>query len=410
VNIAFIEIFAETKADSLHLSACVHLHLSATSELLPERDNPPVRPMTSKIFLVLLATVAGLSACEKADEAVATAPPIIAIPVETVTAESVPFVDMVEVAGVVEPIYEVQVSAEAPGRVLAAPFIEGEKIVKGQLLLRVDGESNTAQISLLQSQLSTAQREFDRTKQLAKQGLSTPQQLDQAAAAVDGASLSIKQAKVGLGKTNVRSPITGYVAQKFAEVGEYVGPGAPLAHIVDYDTVKVMASVPESDVRFITPDKEVEIWIPALDKSFKGKVFRRSIVATRTFPVEIHVPNESLEILPGMRASVVVPRKDYGAIVVVPRDAILEGFNRQEAMVLGEASGTDFKAELRAVELGPAKGANVAVLSGLKAGEKLIVKGHRSLADGTKVRVVNAAATAEPVAEAKTAEPVAEAK
>lgn len=359
--------------------------------------------MTSKTLLLFVLTFAGLAACEKPDEAAATAPVLVAIPVEAVAVESVPFVDMVDVAGVVEPIHEVQVSAEAPGRVLAAPFIEGEKIVKGQLLLRVDGEANTAQISLLQSQLSSAQREFDRTKQLAKQGLSTPQQLDQAAAAVDGSSLSIKQAKVGLGKTNVRSPIAGYVAQKFAEVGEYVGPGAPLAHIVDYDIVKVMASVPESDVRFITPDKEVEIWIPALEKTFQGKVFRRAIIATaatRTFPVEIHVPNESHDILPGMRASVVVPRKDYGTIVVVPRDAILEGFNRQEAMVLGAQSGTDFVAELRAVELGPAKGANVAVLSGLKAGEKIIVKGHRSLADGTKVRVMNDAPE-EPVADAK---------
>ncbi len=372
-------------------------------ELPPEREESPVRSMTSKTLLLFLLTFAGLAACEKPDEAAATAPVLVAIPVEAVAVESVPFVDMVDVAGVVEPIFEVQVSAEAPGRVLAAPFIEGEKIVKGQLLLRVDGESNTAQISLLESQLSTAQREFDRTKQLAKQGLSTPQQLDQAAAAVDGASLSIKQAKVGLGKTNVRSPIAGYIAQKFAEVGEYVGPGAPLAHIVDYDIVKVMASVPESDVRFITPDKEVEIWIPALEKTFQGKVFRRAIiatVATRTFPVEIHVPNESHDILPGMRASVVVPRKDYGEIVVVPRDAILEGFNRQEAMVLGEKSGTDYVAELRAVELGPAKGANVAVLSGLKAGEKIIVKGHRSLADGTKVRVMNDTPE-EPVADAK---------
>lgn len=363
----------------------------------------PVRCMTLKILIVLLVSLAGVVACDKPDEA-ATSVAVVAIPVEAVTVEAVPFVDMVDVAGVVEPIHEVQVSAEAPGRVLAAPFIEGEKIVKGQLLLRVDGQANAAQISLLESQLTTARREFDRTKQLAQQGLATPQQLDQAGASVDGAELSIKQAKVGLGRTNVRSPIAGYVATKSAEVGEYVNPGSPLAHIVDYDIVKVMASVPESDVRFITPDKEVQIWIPALQKTYDGKVFRRAIVATpatRTFPVEIHVDNASHEILPGMRASVVVPRKDYGTIVVVPRDAILEGFNRQEAMVLGEKSGTDFKAELRAVELGPAKGENVAVLSGLNAGERLIIKGHRSLADGTKVRVVNAETTAEPVAEVK---------
>ncbi|MEZ4460293.1 MAG: efflux RND transporter periplasmic adaptor subunit [bacterium] len=355
-------------------------------------------------YALLLAGVIALSACDSAPETQPEAPKVAAIPIETVVVQTREFVDLIDVAGVVEPIYEVQVAAEAPGRVLAAPFSEGEKVDKGKLLLRVDGDLDSARISLLESQLSTAKREFERTKQLAKQGLATPQQLDQASSAVDGASLSIKQAKVGLGKTNVRSPITGYIAQKFVEPGEYVGPGAPLAHIVDYDTVKVIASVPEGDVRFIAPDKEVDIWIPALDKTYKGKVFRRSIVATaatRTFPVEIHVPNPDLEILPGMRASVVVPRKDYGQIVVVPRDAILEGFNRQEAMVLGDKVDDGYKAVLRAVELGPSQGTDVAVLSGLSAGEQLIVKGHRSLADGAKVRVVNAPAADQKLAESK---------
>lgn len=357
-------------------------------------------------MLVLIAVLSfAAPACSPPEETPPPAVKVSAIPVETVIVKTQPFVDMIDVAGVVEPIHEVNVSAEAPGRVLSAPFEEGEKITKGQTLLRVDGELDSARISLLQSQLTTAQREFERTKQLAQQGLATPQQLDQASSAVDGASLSIKQARVGLGKTTVRSPIAGYISKKFAKQGEYVGPGAPLAHIVDYDTVKIIASVPESDVRFITPEKEVDIWIPALDKTYKGKVFRRAIVATaatRTFPVEIHVANPALEILPGMRASVVVPRKDYGETVVVPRDAVLEGFNRQEAMVIGgKGQGDDLLAELRALELGPAKGTDVAVISGLKAGDQLIVKGHRSLADKARVRVVNAATPAQNVAEAK---------
>lgn len=360
--------------------------------------------MNKLLMLTALLSLA-TPACNPPEEAKPATVKASAIPVETLIVKSEPFVDMIDVAGVVEPIHEVNVAAEAPGRVLAAPFEEGEKITKGQTLLRVDGELDSARISLLQSQLSTAQREFERTKQLAQQGLATPQQLDQASSSVDAASLSIKQARVGLGKTTVRSPIDGYVSKKFAEQGEYVGPGAPLAHIVDYETVKIMASVPEGDVRFITPDKQVDIWIPALDKTVQGKVFRRAIVATaatRTFPVEIHVPNPDLQILPGMRASVVVPRKDYGDTVIVPRDAILEGFNRQEAMVIGaKGQGDDLLAELRPVELGPAKGANVAVLNGLKPGDQLIVKGHRSLADKARVRVVNASAPAPNVAEAK---------
>lgn len=356
--------------------------------------------------LVAITVVSLLAACSGKDAPTsqATKESSSAIPVETLRVTKQDFVDLVDVSGVVEPIHEVRVAAEAPGRVLSAPFEAGARVKKGDLLLRVDSDVDSARIAVMQSQLQTAEREFQRTKQLASQGLATPQQLDQAQSSVENASLSIKQARVGLGKTNVRSPISGHVAQKLTEQGEYVAPGSPLAHIVDYDTVKVIANVPESDVRFVTENSEVDVWLPALDRTVKGTVHRRSIIATpntRTFPVEIHVKNEDLSILPGMRARVVVPRKDWGSVVVVPREAILEGFERPEAMVLtGESD--EGKSELRHVVLGPAKGSFVVVESGLNAGDRLIVKGHRSIADGTQVRSTKEARTtpAEPVGKA----------
>ncbi len=339
------------------------------------------------LLIALLAT--GFVACKPEEEA-KTETEVMAIPVETMTITTQKFVDRVEVSGVVEPIHEVKVSAEAAGRVLSAPFEEGDKIKKGKLLLRVDSDLNSAQIALLQSQLATAKREFERTKKLASQGLATPQQLDQAQAQVDSSNLSIKQARVGMGKTNVRSPIEGWVATKSAEKGEYVNPGAPLAHIVDYSTVKVNAAIPESDIRFIREEEPVEIYLPALDLSVDGKVYRRGIVATpntRTFPVEIHVENKDLKLLPGMRARIIVPRKDWGSVVLVPRDSILEGYQRQEAMVL-PTDGKEGKAELHVVKLGPTSGESVVVTEGLKDGDRLIVKGHRSIVDGTLVKVV----------------------
>jgi len=341
---------------------------------------------TTLIILTLL-----LLGCKPSDDdGEAKDQTVSAIPVETLRVQREQFVDLVDVSAVVEPIHEVRVSAEAPGRVLSAPFEDGQKIKKGALLLRVDSDVDSARIALLESQLQNARREFQRTKQLAGQGLATPQQLDQAQSTVDAADLNIKQAKVGLGKTNVRSPIDGYIAQKFAQQGEYVAPGAPLAHIVDYETVKVIANVPESDVRFVTPASKVQVWLPALERYAEGVVHRRAIIATpntRTFPVEIHVDNKDLSILPGMRARVVVPRKDWGLVVVVPREAVLEGFERPEAMVL-KGDADEGIAELRKVVLGPAKGSLVVIESGLSEGDRLIVKGHRSLADGTRVRSV----------------------
>ncbi len=340
---------------------------------------------------VLFVTLALGWGCDSGEKEARPDTKVAAIPVETMIVTERPFVDRVDVSGVVRPLNEVRVAAEAPGRVLSAPFEEGERVKRGKLLLRVDSQVDSARIDVLKNQVSTAEREFERTKTLAKQGLATPQQLDQAASAVDQARLSLEQIRVAVGKSTVRSPISGYIAVKSVEKGEYVGPGQQLAHIVQYDTVKIEASVPESDIRFITEEKEVEIYLPALEKSFSGKVKQRAIVAserTRTFPVEIHVPNPGRQILPGMRARVIVPRKDYGNVVVVPRDAILKGFDREEAMVL-ESDEDEGEAMVHVVEVGPSAGSDVVVLDGLEKGERLIVKGHRGLAEGTRVRVVS---------------------
>lgn len=359
-------------------------------------------------FVTALVIAVSATACKPeaspAERGETTGVPAVAVVTQEVVASD--FVERVEVAGVAEPIEEVQVAAEAPGRVTQAPFKEGEPVEKGDLLLRVDAQSDSARIDLLENQLANARREYERTKMLAREGLATPQQLDQASAQVDSASLSIKQARVGIGKSTVHSPVSGLVAEKFVEQGEYVSPGQPLAHIVDYSTIVIDAAVPEGDIGFVREGEKVDVWLPSLDRHFEGLVKRRGIVATsktRTFPVEVHVDNASGDILPGMRARVIIPRKRWENVVVVPRDSILQGFNAKEAMVF-TGDGAEGAAELRTVEVGPARGNEIVVTSGLAPGDRLIVKGHRGIVNGTRVnavRTVSAKADDQPAAKEK---------
>lgn len=337
--------------------------------------------------LILIALVAVGCDSEEAKPEDSEVPPV---PVETLVLAATDFVERVEVSGVAQPIHEVTVAAEAPGRITTAPFEEGKTIEKGALLVRVDAQSGSAQVDLLQNQLAAAEREYARTKMLASEGLATPQQLDQASSSVDSARLSIRQARVGIGKSTVKSPQAGIVSTKYVEEGEYAAPGAPIAHIVDYSTVVIEAAVPEGDIPFVTAGRSVKVFLPALERHVTGEVKRRAIVATaktRTYPVEVWVQNDDLSILPGMRARVIIPRKTWSDVVVLPRDAILQGYEAKEAMVL-PGKGDVGEAELRKLELGPARGNEVVVKSGLAAGDRLIVKGHRSIVSGTRVKSV----------------------
>lgn len=305
------------------------------------------------------------------------------------------FVQTFEFPGVAEPIERRRIAAESGGRVLTAPFEEGDQVEERDLLLRVDAKSTRAQIDVIESQVQAARREYRRVKQLASEGLATPQQLDQARSQREQAELSLEQAKVGKAMSVVRSPFDGVVATKFVEAGEFTGPGQPIVELYDLSTIKLEVAVPESAIQYAEVGEAVEVHFPATGRRLDGKIARRGVrVAqpTQTFPVEVHLPNAEGEILPGMRARVIVPKLELEQAVVVPRDALLEGVTQREAMVVEgineEGVGA---ASLRVVTIGEARGNRVVIEEGLKPGELLIIKGHRNVVDGTSVRVVGGA-------------------
>lgn len=339
-------------------------------------------------FVLLLAMWTG--ACNEGADA-SVVQEVLAMPVETLVMLPQTFVDRFEVIGTAEPLERVQVSTEIPGRVLAANFKEGEMVRRGQTLYRIDVEVDSARLDVLQSQVSSSKRELARMTNLAREGLATPQQVDQAETAVENAELNLRQARVGLSKNAVSSPIAGHVTQKMVDQGEYAAPGSPLAEVVIYDTIVMRALLPESEVRYVRPGTVLPVEIPALGRTVDGEVKRVDIVAkspSLTYPVEIHIPNEDLSILPGMSARIQITREVLNDVILVPREAVLEGFNAQEAMIADKAEGGT-RASLRRIKLGPGHESMVVVAEGLAAGDRLIVRGHRGLVAGTRIEVIN---------------------
>jgi membrane fusion protein (multidrug efflux system) len=317
------------------------------------------------------------------------------IPVETLTVRTRNFIETFDVPATAEPLEQITVAAEAGGRVLAAPFEEGDEIRAGGRLLSIDTELDSARINLLEAQLESAQREYERTKNLQQKGLATTAQLDQAEDALENARLSLDQAKVGASKGGVRSPMSGVVLTKHVKKGEFASPGQPIATIIQYDKLIVRGQVPETRISYIGVGDTVQIEFRALQLSLHGTVTRRALTgspSTGTYAVEVTVDNADLAILPGMSARMTVVKKQWDEAVMIPREAILQGFARSEAMVLPVGADADSsksgkssksgEAELRVVELGPSDGPNVVITSGLADGDRLIVRGHRGLVNG----------------------------
>ncbi len=306
--------------------------------------------------------------------------------VRTVAAELSSMTEQVTVRGQTLAERDVVYSAEVAGRLEALKVDLGDAVKKGQVLARVDYQMLNARAEQAQASFDLARKTYERLNILKQDELVTQQIFDEAQAQMDQAKAQLNSAQINLKQSVIRSTTDGIVAQKFAETGEYVGPGSPVVRVVDYRTILVEASLPERVAPRVEKDSPVHVKIDVLDQVFEGSVqvvIPTSDPVSRTFLVRVEVPNSDGHILVGMAATLTVSIAEHTDVIVVSQDVVVEE-NGSRAVFVEEA-GISRKCP---VELGPTQGENVLIRKGITPGDQLIVVGQRDLVDGQPVRVV----------------------
>ena len=170
--------------------------------------------------------------------------------------------------------------------------------------------------------------------------------------------------------------------------GELASPGMPVVRIVSGGAVKIEAGVPERFAGAIRVGAAVRVTPSAgTGEPRGGRVTFVGVAVnpqTRTFPVEIQVDNGDGALKPAMAVRLGVTRAILENVVVVPQEAVVRERGTPGVFVAGRG-GT--RIERREVELGPTAGDNVVVLSGLRAGDAVVVAGQSGLSAGDTVRV-----------------------
>ena len=307
--------------------------------------------------------------------------------VETVTLQRAAFQERLTLTGVTDPVRTAVLTAEVPGRIVALDVEEGQPVQQGDRVLRVDTSTTASQRAQLETQAASVERDLERARRLLGEGIGTQAQVDaletQRAVIAD----QIDALDVSLAQARTRAPISGVVTTKSAEVGEFANPGTPLARIVDISTIIVKVGLPERDISFVRAGMEIPVTVVATGQELMGTLTRIGVEAhpaSRTFPVEVSLDNASGALRAGMRAIVDIPKRDYRDAVVIPRDAVLQGIEGTEVLiVVGD------RVERRDVTLGAGRGNFVVVESGLDGTESLVVRGHRLLVPGESVRTVD---------------------
>ena len=327
-----------------------------------------------------------------------------AIPVRTAVAVARDIDQALTLTGTLRPRMQAQVSAEVGGRLVRVLHDEGDRVRAGDTLALLDPtdyrlahERARAGLRVAEANLAHAQAEEERAQNLLRTGgitdkdrLAAQVNLKVAEAAVAQAQADASITATQQGRAAVRAPFAGRVAKKMADPGTMIAAGTPLFTVVDDSVLELRASVPSASYGAIEVGAPVQVTVDAVGgPTLAGRVARIAPLVderNRSFEAVIEVPG-SATLVGGLfaRASVAVGRVT-GAIVVPPgalvRDAA--GVTADVWVVNGAA------AEKRTVPVGAELSDGVQVVSGLAAGDRVIVDPPAALAPGAAVDVRDA--------------------
>lgn len=302
------------------------------------------------------------------------------------------FVEQVLLTGTVAANRDVTVSAEESGAVTSVLVEKGARVHAGQALLRIDDRVLKAQVDQARAAAQLAQETWDRRKRLWEEDrVGSELAYLEARFAAEQSAASLRTLEERLARTVIRAPIEGVLEDRMVELGALVSPGMAVVRIVDADPVKILAGVPERyapDVQVGAPASVTFDVLP--DAGGTGTIhFVGAAVnpRNRTFPVEFRLPNPGRLIKPEMVANVSLERRIVEDAVVVPQDALVRVEDGYVVFVV-EGQGDAAVVRERRVVLGASQANQVVVTEGLTGGERLVVVGQKSVANGDRVRVV----------------------
>lgn len=211
-----------------------------------------------------------------------------------------------ELYGRTEADREVSVKAETAGLVVKTPVREGKFIKRGTLLCAQDIDARQAVLDQAKAQLRSRELEYEAAQQLVEKGFRSSTQAAGALAALDSARAQVKQAEIELGNVNMRAPFSGIFEKQIAEIGDYLGPGQPCGLLVDLDPLVVTGEVTEKQIGLLAVGKTAQIKL-ATGETLSGKIRfieAQANPATRTFKIEVAVPNKNGKLRSGVTATI----------------------------------------------------------------------------------------------------------
>jgi membrane fusion protein (multidrug efflux system) len=283
---------------------------------------------------------------------------------------------------------QVKIIGEADGRVTQLLVDEGDYVQKGQTLAVLNRDDAEILLAKAKVRAENANVAYNRAKEMFQKELIPKGDYEKTEMEKSVADQELAEAQWRLSKTTIRAPFAGRVTERKTQVGSHVRIGEELFTVTDYDPLIALIYLPETDVLSLEEGRQVRLNLKADDSvKFEGRISQISPVvdtATGTVKVKIEAIQPPKMVRPGSFVSVNIIRETKGDAVLLPREAVIRELRDAHVFVIDGD-----KAAKRVIELGIEEGVNVQVLSGVKAGEKVITAGQGGLKDGSPVKVLD---------------------
>ena len=324
---------------------------------------------------------------EAAKKAEAEKPPVVLRTVAVITPPRIEHARAIRISGKTEAEKRVTLATRVMGVIQNLPVKQGERVNRGDLVMRLDAEDKEAAIRMAESVVVQRQAEADAAEKLVKGGNAPKLQADQARAALATAQSQLEGAKAELTQYAIYAPFNGLIDRVPVQRGSAILAGAEVATLINLDPLLAIGEVSERDLQYLKLGDQADIQFVD-GKELKGTlryISRDASATTRTFRIEVAIPNEDKLLPAGMTAEITLRGQPADA-VMLPRSVV----TLSDAGDIGiRAVDKDDKVVFFPIDIVDDTPTGL-VLGGIPADARVIVAGQDLVAEGAHVKAVPA--------------------
>ncbi|HKW03047.1 MAG TPA: efflux RND transporter periplasmic adaptor subunit [Vicinamibacterales bacterium] len=317
--------------------------------------------------------------------------------VTTVVAKEDRWPSTLSAVGSAAAVQGVTVSADLPGTVDRVAFDSGRAVQSGEVLVELDTRQERAQLAAAEADRDLAKVNFDRMEGLLNESVISKAEYDKAASERKQTEAKVGEIEAMIARKTIKAPFTGILGIRQVNRGQYLKAGDPIVELQALNPIYVNFDVPQQDAERVRVGRAVQVTAKDMGTiSFNGQVTALNSVvdqATRNVKIQATLANPEGKLRPGMFVDVEVTTGAVQSVIALPASAISYAPFGDSVFIITDMKTPDGKAykgvRQQFVKVGPTRGDQVAVLSGVKPNDEIATSGLFKLRTGVAVLVNN---------------------